>query len=249
MLLLDEFPLTSLLNSLGQVDERVYPNFAKLAQSSNWYRNATSIDGLTQYAVPSMLTGRYPEEKLAPSYVAHPDNLFSLLAPDYRIRPFETITQLCDPAVCEKTEPPNSDSGGLRGLLGQTWDVAKVLAKPYDERRPARSSSRRSRPPPRRPPKKSAGRTDGAEVVDARGQPAGPVQAVPRGADSERQADDELPAPAAAALVLALPAVRATYPDKLLGAQGLGGRTSWPMDVDHQASCCSWPTPTGCSAS
>ncbi len=133
MLLLDEFPLTSLLNSEGQVDERVYPNFAKLAQSSNWYRNATSINGLTQYAVPSMLTGRYPEEKLAPSYVAHPDNLFSLLAPDYRIRPFETITQLCDPAVCEETEPPNSDSGGLRGLLGQTWDVAKVLAKPYDE--------------------------------------------------------------------------------------------------------------------
>lgn len=138
MLLLDEFPLSSLLNSKGQVDERVFPNFARLAKTSNWYRNATAINGLTQYAVPSLLSGRYPEEKLAPSYVAHPDNLFSLLAPDYRIRPFETITQLCDPALCEETEPPNSDSGGLRGLLGQTWDVAKVLAKPYDE--PAASS-------------------------------------------------------------------------------------------------------------
>ena len=79
-----------------------------------------------------MLSGRYPREKLVPSYVDHPDNLFSFLAPDYRIRAFETITQLCDPARCDNTDPAGGDHG-LRGLLGQTWQVAKTLAKPYDD--------------------------------------------------------------------------------------------------------------------
>ena len=86
MILLDEFPLQSLLNSKGEVDARVFPNFARLAERSNWYRNATGVSGFTQYAVPAVLSGQYPKAKLAPSYVQHPNNIFSLLAPDYRIR-------------------------------------------------------------------------------------------------------------------------------------------------------------------
>ena len=75
-----------------------------------------------------MLTGRYPEKELAPSYAQHPDNLFSLLAPDYRIRAFETITQLCDPALCDEAADPVDSSRGFRGLFDQTWQVAKKLA-------------------------------------------------------------------------------------------------------------------------
>ncbi|MGH8938162.1 MAG: sulfatase-like hydrolase/transferase, partial [Actinomycetes bacterium] len=135
MILLDELPLVSLLDSTGQVDERVFPNFARLAGTSHWFRNATAVSGYTQSAVPSILTGRTPEPGVAPSYVEHPDNLFSLLAPDYRIRPFETITQLCDPAMCEEAEL-REDDRGLGGLFGQTWQVAKALAKPYDDTAP-----------------------------------------------------------------------------------------------------------------
>lgn len=136
MLLFDEFPLKSLLNSKGEVDARVFPNFARLAKSSHWFRNATGVNGLTQYAVPSMLTGRYPTKELAPSYVAQRDNLFSLLAPDYRIRSFESITQLCDPELCDETDPDPSDAGGFRGLLDETWKVAKDLANPSDKTSP-----------------------------------------------------------------------------------------------------------------
>jgi len=136
MLLLDEFPLMSLLDSKGEVDERVFPNFARLAKSSHWFRNGTAVNGLTQYAVPSMLTGRYPTKELAPSYVAHRDNLFSLLAPDYRIRSFESITQLCDPELCDETDPNPSDAGGLRGLFDEAWKVGKDLADPYQETSP-----------------------------------------------------------------------------------------------------------------
>ena len=136
MLLLDEFPLRSLLDSKGEVDARVFPNFARLAKSSHWFRNGTGVNGLTQYAVPSMLSGRYPKEELAPSYVAHRDNLFSLLAPDYRIRSFESITQLCDPELCDETDPNPSDAGGLRGLFDEAWKVAKDLANPFHETAP-----------------------------------------------------------------------------------------------------------------
>jgi hypothetical protein len=131
MLLLDELPLMALLDSHGQVDERVYPNFARLAATSHWFRNATGVGPYTQYAVPAMLAGRYPETKVPPSYLEHPDSLFSMLAPDYRIRAFETITQLCDPAICAGTAAGGGE-GGLRGLFGQTWQVAKAIAKPYD---------------------------------------------------------------------------------------------------------------------
>jgi hypothetical protein len=136
MLLLDELPLRSLLDSKGEVDARVFPSFARLAKRSHWFRNGTGVNGLTQYAVPSMLTGRYPTKELAPSYVAHPDSFFSLLAPDYRIRSFESITQLCDPELCDETDPNPADAGGLRGLFDEAWKVAKDLANPNQETAP-----------------------------------------------------------------------------------------------------------------
>ncbi|HEX3213427.1 MAG TPA: sulfatase, partial [Actinomycetota bacterium] len=36
MILFDEFPLSSLLDSKGRIDRRVYPNFAELADQSTW---------------------------------------------------------------------------------------------------------------------------------------------------------------------------------------------------------------------
>jgi hypothetical protein len=62
MVLFDEFPLRSLLDSKGQIDRRVYPNFARLADQSTWYRNATGVAGFTSWAMPAMLTGNYPAE-------------------------------------------------------------------------------------------------------------------------------------------------------------------------------------------
>lgn len=132
IVVLDELPLVSLLDSTGQIDSRVYPNFARLARTSHWFRNGTGVSPLTQHAVPAILTGRYPALE-PPSYVAHPDNLFSLLASDYQIRAFETITQLCDPALCEESAPTSSNAG-ISGLLAQTWGLAMDMAKPYDSR-------------------------------------------------------------------------------------------------------------------
>jgi len=79
MVFFDEFPLQSLLDSSGQVDRRVYPNFADFAAHSTWYRNATGVSGFTPYAVPAMLTGRYPSKVVAPILQNYPENLFTPL--------------------------------------------------------------------------------------------------------------------------------------------------------------------------
>jgi hypothetical protein len=123
MILFDEFPLQSLLDSKGEVDRRVYPNFAEFAAGSTWYRNATGVDGWTPHAVPAMLSGRYPDKtKLnqAPVTQVYPDNLFTLFGHYYNLKVYETVTQLCPPARCGQT--------GSRSSFGV---VAKETAKLY----------------------------------------------------------------------------------------------------------------------
>jgi hypothetical protein len=64
MVFFDEFPMMSLLDSRGRIDRRLYPHFASFAQDATWYRNATGVSPFTPYAVPAMLTGRYPAKSL-----------------------------------------------------------------------------------------------------------------------------------------------------------------------------------------
>jgi Sulfatase len=127
----DEFPLQSLLDSRGEVDRRVYPNFAEVAAHSTWYRNATGIAGFTPYAMPAMLTGRYPDKSrsnAAPVAQVYPDNLFSLLGHYYHLKVFETVTQLCPPSRCGQTGTPT----GLGPVLKQTARVYREIASPVD---------------------------------------------------------------------------------------------------------------------
>jgi hypothetical protein len=236
MVLLDELPLVSLLNSQGQVDERVYPNFARLAGTSHWYRNATGVGSFTSYAVPSMLSGRWPTKKLVPSYVDHPDNLFSFLAPDYRIRAFETITQLCDPTLCDNTDPASGGDGGLRGLFGQTWQVAKTLAKPYDDDGPASDQFAEKSAGTVSTPNKSTKTITAPKWQTLK---ANQPERFQRFLAGLRPRDK----PTLNFLHLLLPhhpwrylPSGATHPDKLLGGRKGGwAKQAWPLDVNRQA--------------
>jgi hypothetical protein len=131
MILFDEFPLSSLLDARGHIDGRVYPNFAALAKESTWYRNATGVAGFTPWALPAMLTGRYPAEPRAPSYTEYPDNLFTLLGRSYDVRAYETISQLCPPRQCASSAG-DAHQSGLRGVVGDSARVLKQLLQPYD---------------------------------------------------------------------------------------------------------------------
>jgi hypothetical protein len=52
LVVFDEFPLQSLLDSSGRIDRRVYPTFAGFADQATWYRNATGIGGWTPSRSP-----------------------------------------------------------------------------------------------------------------------------------------------------------------------------------------------------
>ena len=128
MLTFDEFPTRALLDAKGEIDARLFPNFAALAKAATWYPNATGMSGYTPYAVPPILTGRNPRARLAPSYVEYPDNLFTLLGEQYSINAYESISQLCPPRYCESVTAGRAT--GLKPLIGDTLDVALEIVSP-----------------------------------------------------------------------------------------------------------------------
>lgn len=132
MILFDEFPLTSLLDSKGAIDARLYPNFATLAGRSTWYRNATAVSGFTTWAVPAMLSGRYPAKILPASAAEYPNNLFTLLGGSYDIENFEVVTQLCPPKTCKGAAPTAPAATGLKTVLRDSARVWKRIVWPRD---------------------------------------------------------------------------------------------------------------------
>ncbi len=100
MLILDELPLFSLLDAEGNIDAERFPNFSALAGDSTWYRYATTIAESTDRVIPAILSGSYPVRDTLPIYLDHRDNLFTLLARTHELKVFESITQLCPPALC-----------------------------------------------------------------------------------------------------------------------------------------------------
>ena len=56
MVVFDELPLTSLMDSGGRSDAERYPALARLAGDANWSRGATAVHDSSALAVPAMLT-------------------------------------------------------------------------------------------------------------------------------------------------------------------------------------------------
>jgi hypothetical protein len=132
MVTLDEFPMASLLDRTGRIDARMYPNFARLAGDATWYRNATGVHWYTPFAVPAMLTGRYPTRMVPPIYTQYRDNLFTLLARSHDLKVFESVTQLCPPQLCPATTVSTGQDTGFRALAKDTAKIWTQIALPYD---------------------------------------------------------------------------------------------------------------------
>ncbi len=97
---LDELPLASLMTIQGEINEKLFPNFARLASEGTWYRNALGDSIATTQAIPAVLTGRRVERAATPSAVDHPENLFTLLAADYEMQVIEWVAAMCPEDVC-----------------------------------------------------------------------------------------------------------------------------------------------------
>ena len=100
MVVFDELPLASLLNSKGQIDAERFPHFDALRQDATWFRNASTVAELTIAALPALLTGTRPVNGRLPVADEYPSNLFTLLAPHYQMHVVEPLTGLCPDDLC-----------------------------------------------------------------------------------------------------------------------------------------------------
>jgi len=147
LIVFDEFAPISLMTRDEHIDAQRYPNFAALARDSTWYRSATTVQWLTEQAVPAVLTGILPIQhgNPLPIYADHPRNIFTLLGPGYRVRAVESITQLCPQRICHEVRraSPAAVSDTTHSLASDAGIVYLhlLLPEPYSERIPDISDS------------------------------------------------------------------------------------------------------------
>jgi hypothetical protein len=128
MLLLDEMTLPSIMNDEDEVDAKRFPNFARMAERSTWYRGATTNATQTHHAVPATFTGRYPiRGRVAPIQSRYPNNLFTYLRGTYEIHADEWITRMCPPDTCRRRLV---SFGGVKHIAADTALVALRLTAP-----------------------------------------------------------------------------------------------------------------------
>ncbi len=128
LLIMDEFPTSSLMNAEREVDPLLFPNLARLAAHSTWFRNATAVHDFTRAALPAILTGKYPdpEFKRLPTAGDHPENLVTLLAPTHRLMAREKVTALVPTELMPADLRPGADTGQRLAALSR--DVGLVAA-------------------------------------------------------------------------------------------------------------------------
>ncbi|HDH03087.1 MAG TPA: hypothetical protein ENH15_02435, partial [Actinobacteria bacterium] len=110
----DEMPLLSLIDGEGNLEDEVYPNFARLAADATWYRNAVTVQQQSVESIPVILTGNDAPSDRLPMASDYPGNLFTLLSDNYEIRAVEAVTELCPEFACENRSRPQLP-------FGQRW--------------------------------------------------------------------------------------------------------------------------------
>ncbi|MFT5768258.1 MAG: hypothetical protein ACI9H8_000212, partial [Lysobacterales bacterium] len=144
-LVLDEFPLVSLLNSELEINRERFPHFARLADQAIWYRAATSPAETTVAAVPAILSGMrpLPASELLPIAANFPRNLFTLLQNDYTMIAYETATRLCPVGRCngdKQTSTGKPSSGTLLNDLKLIY-LHIVTPPPWSKNLPSISNA------------------------------------------------------------------------------------------------------------
>ena len=104
LLVFDELPWYSLLDETGRIDPVRYPNFARLAETSHVFNNATTVGSSTEVAVTALLASTLQTQP-APAYSMYPDNLFTLLGGVYDVSSWDPLVDLCPDPVCNGSTP------------------------------------------------------------------------------------------------------------------------------------------------
>jgi hypothetical protein len=125
MVVFDEFSGTTLLNDRMEIDARHFPQFARLAHTATFYRNATTVHPRTQVAVPAILSGRFPVRDVPALAANYPGNLFQTIQATraFDMAVFEPITRLC---------PQHAERGtSLQTTLQKTDRLIRTLSTVY----------------------------------------------------------------------------------------------------------------------
>ena len=136
MVMFDEFAVTSLLNGAGDIDAARFPNFARLKQSSTWFRDYSSTAEVTHKAIPAAISGIRPRANTSSTFADHPNSLFTLFGASHQMNVTEIITKLCPPSICSDSKVANAQqtSGSaqwagllrrLRSILWQRLDASE----------------------------------------------------------------------------------------------------------------------------
>ena len=129
LVVFDEFPVVSLLNAGGAIDGSRYPNFAKLASMSTWYKYTSSAHVFTSWALPSLLAAQSPDSSLLPTAANYPGNLFTLLDGSYSMHVVEPSTRLCPPESCGQIRP-TSFSDRFGWLVDDAFTLYATMLRP-----------------------------------------------------------------------------------------------------------------------
>lgn len=106
MIVMDEFPTDALLDRNGRIDPVRYPNFASLAATGTWFRNATTVYDSTTRAIPEVLDGMLPKRRADATYRTHPRTVYDLFGRrGYKIVRNEEATSICPPRYCRGARP------------------------------------------------------------------------------------------------------------------------------------------------
>lgn len=127
ILIFDEFPTLSILDSDANIDSGRFPVLAGLQQDAMWYRNHSANSNSTLIAIPALLSGNMPfaGQRGLPTSKNFPDNLFALLGRTYSVHAAEHATRLCPESVCG--EQPDE----FRLLLSDTLILfANIMTPP-----------------------------------------------------------------------------------------------------------------------
>ncbi|MBN8866157.1 MAG: sulfatase-like hydrolase/transferase [Solirubrobacterales bacterium] len=130
LMIFDELGTADLMTNDRQIDGQRFPNFARLAGSSTWYKNQSTTAFFTPHAVPGILTGISQPADTLPTSEAQPLSIFSQFSHDRPLHVLEPVTAICPNDLCPDPEADQSQSSRLKALYSDLKYVEGRLVLP-----------------------------------------------------------------------------------------------------------------------
>lgn len=131
-IVLDELSLSQILVDTNSINSDRFPGFYELSKVTNFYINATSNAGYTDASIPSMLTGKLPDDLKNPKVnFYYPQNLINLLSSEYKINADEAVTNFCLNIGCKSKTSFEISNRYRDFLINDLKILFKVSILPY----------------------------------------------------------------------------------------------------------------------